>query len=398
MQLSWLFGQFELFRHGSAPNMGSMEGLRGFAVFLVFLVHYVSLATPWISADSTLAAAMHQLHTLGSTGVDLFFVLSGYLIYGSLMGRAQGFLPFIRRRIVRIYPAFCAVFALYLLMSVLFPQESRIPPAAGDAWMYICQNFLLLPGLFDIAPMITVAWSLSYEMFFYLALPAAFILLRVRERSSAWRVAVFLVLAATVAVSYALYGGHVRMIMFIAGMLLHEALRDGSIAVPRSSLVAALLGAGLLGMTAPIPGHLAHTVKIVILACIIFIVCYACFSRPAAGLSRSFSWTPLRWLGNMSYSYYLIHGLALKAGFMLLAFALPTVEHELLFFLAAMPLMFGLTLLPSAALFLLIERPFSLAQPRAAVRPAMRSVPCARKLAAPFMRWTAAPRSAGAAG
>ena len=39
----------------------------------------------------------------------------------------------------------------------------------------------------------------------------------------------------------------------------------------------------------------------------------ACF-RAEGPLYRAFAWTPLRWLGNMSYSYYLIHGLALKAG------------------------------------------------------------------------------------
>lgn len=42
--MGWIENQFELSRHGSAQNLRSMEGLRGFAVFLVFLVHYVTLA------------------------------------------------------------------------------------------------------------------------------------------------------------------------------------------------------------------------------------------------------------------------------------------------------------------------------------------------------------------
>lgn len=363
--MQWLANQFELSRQGSSTqNVRPMEGLRGFAVFLVFLVHYVSLSTPWITPHSTLAGALDSLHTLGNSGVDLFFVLSGYLIYGSIISRPQPFLPFIRRRIARIYPAFCAVFALYLLLSYVFPQESRIPKVAADAWLYVFQNFLLLPGVFPIEPIITVAWSLSYEMFYYLAIPLAVTVFKLRERSTAWRVTFFLIIAAALAAYCAAFTGHVRMLMFIAGILLYEALRHRSLSVPRSSLVAALLGAGLLGMTAPFAGAGYYTVKIIILAWIFFVVCYTCFSKPASGLGLAFSWTPMRWLGNMSYSYYLLHGLGLKAGFMLLASRLPQVDNELLFFLGAMPFLFALTLLPSAALFLLIERPFSLHQPK----------------------------------
>ena len=363
--MQWLANQFELSRQGSSTqNVRPMEGLRGFAVFLVFLVHYVSLSTPWITLHSPLAGALDSLHTLGNSGVDLFFVLSGYLIYGSIISRPQPFLPFIRRRIARIYPAFCAVFALYLVLSYVFPQESRIPKAAADAWLYVFQNFLLLPGVLPIEPMITVAWSLSYEMFYYLAIPLAVTVFTLRERSTAWRVNFFLLIGAALAAYCAAFTGHVRMLMFIAGILLYEALRQGSLSVPRSSLVAALLGAGLLGMTAPFAGAGYFTVKIIILAWIFFVLCYTCFSKPMSGLGRAFSWTPMRWLGNMSYSYYLVHGLGLKAGFMLLASRLPQVDNELLFFFGAMPFLFALTLLPSAALFLLIERPFSLHQPK----------------------------------
>jgi hypothetical protein len=59
-----------------------MEGLRGIAVFLVFLVHYVSQVSPWTPSDVRVIGA--AIHTIGATGVDLFFVLSGsyYLIHG----------------------------------------------------------------------------------------------------------------------------------------------------------------------------------------------------------------------------------------------------------------------------------------------------------------------------
>ncbi len=351
--------QFELSRHGTASNVRPMEGLRGFAVFLVFLVHYVTLSAPWIAAATPLAAFAHALHTLGNAGVDLFFVLSGYLIYGSIIARAQAFLPFMRRRIVRIYPAFCVVFALYLALSLAVPDQSKIPASGFAACIYVLQNFLLLPGLFPIEPIITVAWSLSYEMFYYLAIPFAVALLRLRARSARWRVLFFAALGAAFAGYCALWGGPARLLMFIAGILLSEALRSGALPAPRSALALACLIAGLLATMLSGPGM--AVVKVVLLCASFFSVCYACFSQPEAALARAFSWTPLRWLGNMSYSYYLLHGLALKCAFIVLMAVLPPAGHDALVFFGLMPLMFALTLVPSAALFLLVERPFSLA-------------------------------------
>lgn len=370
--MEWLSNHFELSRHGGAQKLRPMEGLRGFAVFLVFLVHYATLIGPWVSARSALDGVLDAVHMMGNAGVDLFFVLSGYLIYGSLISRPQNFLRFMGRRLARIYPAFCVVFAIYVLLSFLRPEESKLPPRALEAWTYVLQNFLMLPGLFPIDPIISVAWSLSYEMFYYLAVPLCIALFGLRKRSGAVRVWFFVAVAAAIAGYCALYGGHVRLIMFVAGILLHEALRKPQAAAPRSGYALALLVAALATTTMPYAGPGAFTVKILILFAAFFTVCYACFQQPDAWLARGFCWAPLRWLGNMSYSYYLLHGLALKACFLVLAMTVAHVQNEALFAAAMLPLMFLLTLLPSAALFLLVERPFSLAVP---VKAAAQEVP-----------------------
>jgi len=160
--MEWLKQRFELSRGGSAHNVRPMEGLRGFAVFLVFLVHYVTLVAPWLIEHSALYSLARAIHAIGNTGVDLFFVLSGYLIYSSLISRQQQFSRFIARRIKRIYPAFIAVFLIYLFLSFVFTGQNKIPSPASQGIIYLVQNFILLPGLFPIEPMITVAWSLSY--------------------------------------------------------------------------------------------------------------------------------------------------------------------------------------------------------------------------------------------
>ena len=340
-----------------------MEGLRGFAVFLVFLVHYVSLTEPWVLPASATATIGRALHTIGNSGVDLFFVLSGYLIYGSLMNREQAFLRFMRRRVQRIYPTFLVVLATYLVLSFVFPDESKLPTTLWSGSIYLFQNLLLLPGIFPIEPIITVAWSLSYEMLYYLAIPAVIPLLKLRQRSAAWRALFFLTVAVAFAIYCALSGGHVRLVMFIAGILLFESMKSRAVPAPSSPLAVATLVAGLLFMLMPIGGSLGHAAKITALFLAFYVLCLCCFKRPFDWLAQAFTWTPLRWLGNMSYSYYLIHGLALKACFLVLARVLPEVVLGPWVFWLLLPVTFVATLPPSIALYLLVERRFSIGHP-----------------------------------
>ncbi|WP_317203497.1 acyltransferase [Janthinobacterium sp.] len=363
--MEWLKKQFELAR-GSEPNIRPMEGLRGFAVLLVFLVHYVSAIEPWLTPASATLAVARALHTLGNAGVDLFFVLSGYLIYGSLMARRQNVGRFLRRRAVRIYPAFSAVFLLYLALSYALPAESKIPAGAGAAARYLAQNYFLLAGFMAAPPLITVAWSLSYEMLYYLAVPALIGVFALRARSARWRCAFFALVSLLMAAGFAAFGGPVRLLMFIAGIFLRETLAAGR-AGPRD---AGALLALLLGMAALLaPGPLLFKTGALFGA--FFLLCWTCFSHPRGGLARAMAWTPLRWLGNMSYSFYLLHGLALKAAFVAFAALVPAAPHGPLLFYALLAPMLAVSALASAALFLLVERPLSLAPPAArAARPA----------------------------
>ncbi|MBL8445791.1 MAG: acyltransferase [Zoogloeaceae bacterium] len=343
-----------------------MEGLRGFAVLLVFLVHYVTLVEPWIGEHSGLLPLVGAMHTIGNAGVDLFFVLSGYLIYGSLIIRPQNFLRFMARRVQRIYPAFVMVFGVYVLLSFVFPEENKIPTSQSEALLYLLQNFLLLPGLFPIEPMISVAWSLSYEMFYYLAIPLIMLIFRLRSRSSVWRTAFFGALAAAMLFSAALIGGPVRLVMFISGILLCEAMGNARVPNPNGVLACLALVLGLLATLLPLPGPSGFALKISILFGAFFVLCLACFREPSGWLPQAFSWAPLRWLGNMSYSYYLLHGLTLKAAFFILPLIIPAGQHGIWVFWGLLPPMFALTLVAAAALFVAVERPFSLAPRRAA--------------------------------
>lgn len=358
--VSWLDERFELARDGHTHNLLPMEGLRGLAVSLVFLVHYSSLIAPWIEGVPVLSVVSSVMHTIGNTGVDLFFVLSGYLIYGSLIKCPQPFQVFIRRRVERIYPTFLTVFSVYLVLSFVFPNESKIPNNALDATLYLIGNILLLPGIFPIDPMISVAWSLSYELFYYLLIPIVIGTLRLREHSVAWRTRFFLLASAVMFVAYSLWGGPIRLLMFVAGMLLSEAI---AIERGRSSpgilgFAALLTGVSLTLVPMPFQGGLG--VRTLLMAVAFFFVCLVCLQNPHTWFSRILCWKPLRWLGNMSYSYYLLHGLVLKGCFFVLLRLYPPGEQQVVVFWGGLLVCFFLTVLFSSLLFLSIERPLSL--------------------------------------
>ncbi|MGB0582294.1 MAG: acyltransferase family protein, partial [Limisphaerales bacterium] len=162
----WMRSQFELSRDNK-NSIRAMEGLRGLAVIMVFFAHYVCLIQPWIGTGTATWEIGEQLRSIGHAGVDLFFVLSGYLIYGAMIRRHRPFFDFMGKRISRIYPTFLAVFGLYLVLSYAFPRSSKIPADVEAAGVYLLQNLVFLPGMIDVEPMIVVSWSLSYEFFFY---------------------------------------------------------------------------------------------------------------------------------------------------------------------------------------------------------------------------------------
>lgn len=354
--VNWIRNTFEI-SHPRHKSILSMEGIRGFAVFLVFLVHYVSLVNPWLSESTATYRISVHTQSIGNVGVDLFFVLSGYLIYGMLIRKERPFGDYMMRRIQRIYPTFTAVFVLYLLLSALFPSESKIPGGL-EGVLFIVQNFLLLPGLFDIEAIITVAWSLSYEFFYYLLIPLVIGALRLRSWNWKYRTGLFSAVTVLLFSCFAVFDGHIRLLMFISGILLFEVTETGKTkAIPPvgiPALVLAIASVILLNQL-QMNGWWSQAILFVLFS----VFCLDCFVANGAA-TRLFSFSPMRWLGNMSYSYYLIHGLSLKFLFLALAIVYPPQNADVLLFWIGMPLAFAFTLIPSAMLFIWVERPFSL--------------------------------------
>lgn len=366
--------------HRAAP----LDGSRGLAVILVFFVHYHALFKAYVAHDPASFAVSDFLETIGHSGVDLFFVLSGYLIYGIVIQKPLRYHSFLWRRLRRIYPTFLGVLAIYLTLYALFPTRNKLPSDPAEASLYVLENIALLPGIFPITPIITVAWTLSYELMFYLTIPLLVAATRMRRWKSWQRIFLFFA-ASSCYVAYCLTesGRHLRLLMFVAGVLLYEILSRTRIKQRLTRLdetIAILLCLGSLVLIYAIHIHpeplasvtgnwnVPHTCRDALTAGACFLFCLYCFGFDGA-LSKLFSRAPLRWLGNMSYSYYLIHGLTLQAVALLLTHWLPPTGANTLLFWAFLPCAFATTLVSATILFALVEKPLSLRHLRAAALP-----------------------------
>lgn len=338
-----------------ADRLLPMEGLRGLAVILVFFVHYGSQLAQTFGL--ALPAFGDALQTLGHTGVDLFFALSGFLIYGALLRRPRPFAGFLARRVQRLYPAFLVVLTLHLLLALASASGSGLPPGGWNGAAILLANLLLLPGVFPMEPIVIVAWSLSYEMAFYLTVPALVGVLRLRAWPPAARVAAML---GAVALMLATDWQHGRMGMFICGMLLVEAMPALHALARRGAWLDAAALLAVPGAMAVLLSGTGGTAPYLAVFIAGFLLCGAAFAG-AGWLARALAVRPLRWLGNMSYSYYLLHGFMLDLLFRSLRILVPGLRElgEAAWW-ALLPAAFLVTLAGSAALFLLVERPFSI--------------------------------------
>ena len=321
-QVPDLAGTESLGAHGKR-TIPALDGVRGLAASLVFLVHYQA-AFGYLLPDG-LEALGRQFRNTGYNGVNVFFVLSGFLIYGSLIGRETPLGKFFVRRIRRIYPTYWAVLTLYLVLSVLFPMRNKVP--ADGAFAFIFANILLLPGVFPLTSIVTVAWTLSFEIFFYLGTGLAVHLLALRRRSTAFRfILISSLLVALVAVP-PIRASAGSFAMFLPGMLLAE-LSAGSRATrsaswPTSLLVAAvftvsvIFAPGLATLAASTMSDPAWSsaalpaFSFLVLAAGISALLFMVIYRQSA-LGRVFALKPIRYTGVISYSFYLIHGITIN--------------------------------------------------------------------------------------
>jgi peptidoglycan/LPS O-acetylase OafA/YrhL len=153
----------------------ALDAIRGLAILLVVAHHVIIFSE--LTPNSGAEKAVKVLAGRGWVGVDLFFVLSGFLITSILLGaktKADYFRNFYGRRVLRILPLYYLFLAVILLViPALWAVPATWRAALTDQgwyWLHLSNVKLFRAGGF-ISPMINHTWSLAIEEQFYLVWP-----------------------------------------------------------------------------------------------------------------------------------------------------------------------------------------------------------------------------------
>jgi peptidoglycan/LPS O-acetylase OafA/YrhL len=301
----------------SPPHrLPALDGLRGLAILMVMLCHFT-----WAGGEAALDRAVFAVAQHGTMGVDLFFVLSGFLITGILLdarGSTAYFRPFYVRRVLRLLPLY------YLAVGVLV----LLRHVGGLEWWYWTHsvNWLIaLRGDFTAAPAWTsVFWSLSVEEQFYLGWPLVVwwlspgALLRACVAIAVVSLAARLGLAAAGAEWATIYTSTLTRLdpLAVGGALAvlarshPDGLRDWLPAARRAAWVSGALfvAVTLFGAGSSLPALTAPSVGIALLA--VFwgaVLVTSLFADRRGPWSRLLESRTMRALGTYSYGLYVVH-------------------------------------------------------------------------------------------
>jgi peptidoglycan/LPS O-acetylase OafA/YrhL len=303
--------------HIKSKHILQLDGLRGLAILLVLSFHYF--------------VPLSGIFSLGWSGVDLFFVLSGFLITMRLLDTIDSrdyFSHFYRNRILRIFPLYYLTLILFFLAIYTLVKEEHLHNIAFYklhwlSFFVFTQNWSLIFYGHPVDTYITHFWSLAVEEQFYILWP--FVLYFIRDRKKLFRI-MLLALPLIIIVRSGIYIRHpefnmhrhyyintfCRMDSFIIGAIMCFIYRS-EINVSNKTiyylfyLFLLLLCAGIaISGNAFFANYFFSTIGYTILA-----VLYACLlyiSIQTGNFFSAFFEIPfLRFCGKISYGIYIFH-------------------------------------------------------------------------------------------
>lgn len=314
----------------STPRIGALDGLRGVAA-LVVLFHHMLLLNPALSDVDLVPGTPHptpgtlgwfaaMMPALAGEAILVFFVLSGLVVTLPALRAGFDWLAYFPRRIVRLLLPVLASLILAFVLAVLTPQD---PATAGSGWAaafsFADPNpFLILGGseLFEGNTALNSSlWTLRYELLFSILLPV-YVVIGIATRRW-WLGVAFLGMVAVALAGHVGSRVWVFLPVFLLGTLIAAslpALRDRVHRMSRTRanvagvacllLIVGLLTARAPGVawmpTGPVLDEIAGTLSIVSAGLLVF----------AVVLWRPLGWLlelrPIRWLGRISFSLYLV--------------------------------------------------------------------------------------------
>ena len=155
----------------SSGHVGALDGVRGIAIALVLTYHY-SLCAQRFGFEGGLL----KVTNIGWCGVDLFFVLSGFLITGVLYDSRNSqryFVNFYARRVLRIFPLYYLAILSVWVLSATWPQANILGVHGSLLWptIYLTNVIVALEGPSAVPTALLHFWSLAIEEHFYLLWP-----------------------------------------------------------------------------------------------------------------------------------------------------------------------------------------------------------------------------------
>ncbi len=335
----------------------NIQGLRGIAVLLVVLFHLVTIEQKFGGSRTILP----DFFQFGMFGVDLFFVISGFVMVTVTRGKFRRpckALTFLYHRATRIYPLYW--FYSLLVLAVYLYNPAMVNSSQGSQ-VNILASFLLLPQA--KLPLLMVGWTLVHEMYFYLVfflllfLPGKYLL----PGLATWAVAILLFQSQAAASGSPplVLVTHPLTLEFIGGCLVAMlTAREKSPPLhPGLALTAGLLilvGAVLLfmyhwqitGAMEPLGWN-----RILLLGLPALLLVYLAVKAEQQQLTLPGS---LCRVGDFSYSIYLSHVLSLNLlGKIWALFAVDSIIDNIL----VLPFMVLAVIAVGAASYLTIERP-----------------------------------------
>ncbi|HDR8974267.1 TPA: acyltransferase [Burkholderia vietnamiensis] len=139
----------------------NIQAMRALAALLVLCFHVYAVEGKYLGDH----AIPQALGMFGTCGVDLFFVISGFVMAStaqSQLGSAECAVDFLKRRALRIYPIYWFYSFIVLVVMLVMPQWVN---ASAGHHADILSSFLLLPS--TSLPLLMQGWTLTFEMFFY---------------------------------------------------------------------------------------------------------------------------------------------------------------------------------------------------------------------------------------
>jgi len=275
-----------------------VHGLRGVAATSVYLFHvYDMMRKQGIFDPTGIASAVKASIVALSCGVELFFMISGYLIMGSLVRHAN-IGKFFIDRVARLYPLFLVLHVALFVVAPLIHYKWTVGLTPAQWAFHFTTNLLMLPGVFKLPLMQLNAWTLSYEWVFYILSATAFF---AYSRKLNWLKAVLVLVIPVLLFIYP------RSIFFLAGVIVYFANTrklelPKFLSNPAVVLLVPFIFAGMMGYS----NH-NHAPLVTYFAFLPGLILFALITRRTPVYRTVLEARPVQFMGTISYSFYLLH-------------------------------------------------------------------------------------------